>query len=79
MSDKTFSVREFEEFCRGKGDARYDGCDGRVCALAQFGFPNVIEHNRKRHGISMDVYDAAVVYRPFTFSALADRLAKIPA
>lgn len=74
---KTFSVREFEAFCRGKGDERYDGGDEQVCALAQFGHPNVVGRNLAQLGIPWDVYRYSVLCGPHTFSALADRLAKI--
>ena len=74
MADKPFDIREFEAFCRALGRRRYDGADGSICALAQFGFPDIDGDNRRHAGISAKVYRAATVGL-WEFSALAGRLA----
>lgn len=73
-----FDVEAFEAFCRSKpADEKYEASDSRRCALARFGFPDVLSCDLDERGIPSEVYTAAIGFSPFTFSALADRLAKL--
>lgn len=67
-------ITEFAKFCRSKGDEEYDYEDATVCALAQFGHPNVQEHDWR--GVPEPAFYAAVGIEDVecNFSALADRL-----
>jgi hypothetical protein len=86
---KKFDVREFEAFCRSKGDERYDYSLKHHCACAQFlrhglGITSALvlpgywrdEHGGAKHDLPKGV-EEAVFAPPRTFSALADRLSRV--
>jgi hypothetical protein len=70
-------IADFAAFARAKGDATYVWHSASTCALAQFGYPEVVDWQDA--GIPCEAYHAAVLDTETyeddaTFSALADRL-----
>jgi hypothetical protein len=89
---KKFDVREFEAFCRSKGDEEFDPNEGHSCAGFQFlkaqgepvawcGVFNWYDRQDEPHAFPEAVSDvlalAADAARPMAFSALADRLSRV--
>lgn len=71
----TFDPHAFADWCREKPvEMGYSGVVANHCALAQFGFPGVQSYRLR--GVPLAILQAAAT-RPFTFGALADRLAKM--
>ena len=73
-----FDLQGFIAFCRSKpADEAYPSLLSTQCALAQFGFPGLASVDCTEVGVPPAVYRAAVLLGPFTFGALASRLAKL--
>jgi hypothetical protein len=77
MTD-TFSITAFRNFCLGKGDEAYNCTNKGQCALAQFGYPDILRADLDRVGIPESVYDAIFGFglgdENVTFARLAFRL-----
>jgi hypothetical protein len=82
LADYQF-IADFAAFARSKGDGAYEAGDSEICALAQFGHPNVIvwsgeevDEDGEPSLVPFSAYEAVVRDDSggYTFSALADRL-----
>lgn len=77
VADIQFIAR-FAEFCRGKPAAEhYDFLSPKVCAVAQFGYPDLYDTGCAEQGgeqVAPEIAMDAACKMPWTWGSLADRL-----